>query len=173
MRWALFTAAACALACGPETEFERNCAGEAVPNCLPREISIIEVATAEPSVMVDDPEARVRFHVELSRCETAPRAHEVGVQIQTMGDSPRIFDVITLRDDGREGDAEANDGVIDKDLGNPFIGSELPDNTDVFLRFQSRGLPDCTGATCIGGTCTSERVLVEYRLGRRFEPDPV
>ncbi len=161
---------AAAFSCGPETDFERNCAGETVPNCLPREISIVEVATLTPDrVVVDDRDARIQIHVELSRCSDPPRRHEVGIQMLTLGDSPRIFDILTVRDDGEMGDAVADDGVIDKDLGNPFIGPELPDGVDVNLSFQSRGLPDCTGEMCFGGTCTSERMLVPYRLGRRPE----
>ncbi|MEM9074490.1 MAG: hypothetical protein AAGE52_38705 [Myxococcota bacterium] len=162
-----------ATACGGGgDEFTRSCNGRAVPNCLPFEFSVIESASVEPEeVMVDDPTATVELRIQMMRCPDLDRNHEVTVQIRTMDEeSPSIFDLLTVRDDGQDGDTMAGDGLIEKTLENPFFGPQIPADTEVFLRVQARAPADCSGPMCIGGTCRSELFEAPYRIGRRFIP---
>lgn len=163
----------CAAAgCSEGTTFERSCNGEAVPNCLPHEYSIIENVSVTPGeVMVGDPRPELRFQIDLSRCPQAAVFHEVAVSMLVGGAGDAgasVFDVVRLADDGvTEGDETAGDGRIDVTLNNPFLGDRIPDNTDVTLRFRSRARADCSSGRCIGGTCTSEEVTLPFRLGAR------
>lgn len=167
----LATACLFALACGGEggTDLERSCRGRAVPNCLPYELSELTEATVTPSgVRVGDPSVDVTFRIAFDRCPDLDRGHQVTVQIL---DEERLLDLITLSDDGLGGDAMAGDGLIEKTVGNPFIGTEVPAGRTVTLRFQTRAFADCSTGTCFGGTCRSEVLEVPYALGTRFEPE--
>ncbi len=158
--------------CGEDDDFARSCRGKAVPNCLPYEVAILESASLTPAaVPVGDPTARVDIRVELSRCEAFERNHEVTLQIRTLDESPRIFDLVTVRDDGREGDTAAGDGLIEKNLENPFFGPEIPADADVVLRWQARAPRDCSSGSCVGGTCRSEILETPYHTGPRPVPE--
>ena len=173
MRIVALMVLACGLAaCGSSEPFERSCNGKAVPNCLPYELSILESATLEPSmVTIEDPTERVDVRIQLMRCEMLDRAHEVTIEMRAgTEEMPRILDLVTVRDDGMDGDVEARDGLIEKTIENPFFGAEIPANRDVFLRFQARAPADCSSGMCIGGTCRSETLEVPYRTGMRFDP---
>ena len=157
--------------CKEREPFERSCSGETVPNCLPFEFSIVEMASVEPErISVDDPSKMADVHIEFARCERFERPHEVSLQLRTNNDdAPRIFDLITLRDDGQDGDITPRDGIIQKTIENPFFGSELPVNQKVWLRFRVRAPADCSSGTCKGGTCLSEVFEVPYEMGSRFD----
>lgn len=166
---------ACAIlgACSSTPDFEASCAGEAVTNCLPFEASIIESASVTPDgVRVDDLSMRVEVRIELSICPDAPRPHEVAMELRTgEGEDQRVVQLLMLRDDGMtEGDSMASDGLIDVDIVNPFMGMQVPDNEDVFLRFTARAPADCSSGMCRGGTCRSEEFEIPYRTGVRFMP---
>lgn len=160
------------LGCGDDgDDFARSCRGQAVPDCLPYELAMLEAASLMPDgVPVGDPTVRVDVRVELSRCEAFERNHEVTLQIRTLGESPRIFDLVTLRDDGRDGDAMAGDGLIEKNIENPFFGPEIPADADVVLRWQARAPRDCSSGECVGGTCRSEILETPYHTGARPVP---
>lgn len=155
-------------ACDPGTELEQSCRGEAVPNCLPYELAQITSVEVGPSgVRVGDPAARVMFRVAFDRCPGLDRHHEVTVQLR---DGEQLQDLLTLADDGRDGDAMAGDGLIEKEVGNPFIGPMIPSSRTVELRFQTRVPPRCSPdrPDCVGGTCRSEVYTQPYVLGPRF-----
>ncbi|MFK8001378.1 MAG: hypothetical protein AB8H86_17415 [Polyangiales bacterium] len=164
---------ACAVlgACSTTPDFEVNCAGEVVTNCLPFEASIIESASVTPdAVVVDDLTERLAIRVQLSICPDSPRPHEVVLELRSgEGEGARLIELLMLRDDGMtEGDSMAGDGLIDVDLVNPLIGMRVPENEDVFLRFTARSPADCSSGTCRGGTCRSDELEIPYRTGPRF-----
>lgn len=165
--------ASLSFACSSSEPFERSCNGKTVPNCLPYELSIIESASLSPEeVTIEDPAMMVDLRIQLMRCEMLDRAHEVTIEMRAGSEeSPRILDLVTVRDDGMDGDAAAMDGLIEKTIENPFFGAEIPSNSEVFLRFQARAPADCSGAMCIGGTCRSETLEVPYRTGPRLDPE--
>lgn len=159
-----------ALGCGGDggSDLERSCRGRAVPNCLPYELAEITEASVTPAeVQVGDAAAEVSIRVAFDRCPDLARNHQVTLQLR---DGEQLQDLLTLVDDGEGGDAMAGDGLIEKTIGNPFIGPMIPDSRTVQLRFQTRVPPDCSGESCIGGTCRSEALEIAYRLGARFEP---
>lgn len=159
-----------ALACGDGgTELERSCRGRAVTNCLPYEVAALTDATVTPSgVSVGDPSVDVSFRIAFDRCPDLDRNHQVTVQVL---DEERLLDLTTLSDDGMGGDTMAGDGLIEKTIGNPFIGPEMPAGRTVTLRFQTRALADCSSGMCLGGTCRSEVLEIPYTLGARFDPE--
>lgn len=166
----------CLAACGDGgTPMEQSCSGEAVPNCLPYELSSIVSAEVTPSgLVIDDPSVMVDIRIQLDTCDAAPSPHEITMRLRTLssddaGSGTSLLDLLTLRDDGRtEGDAVAGDGLIEVSVPSPFIGSMIPASQNVALRFVSRGLPDCSGAMCVGGTCRSDALEIPFRTGRRF-----
>lgn len=162
----------CLAACGSSEPFERSCNGKAVTNCLPYELSILESASVTEMVTIEDPEQMVDVRVQIMRCDMLDRAHEVTIEMRVgTEEEPRIIDLVTVRDNGEDGDVTARDGVIEQTIENPFFGAEIPANSDVFLRFQARAPSDCSSGMCIGGTCRSETLEVPYRTGPRFNPD--
>lgn len=175
MRW-MAIALLCA-ACDPGTPFEQSCAGEAIVNCRPHEYSIIDSIEVSPSGLeIDDPGIPVSIRIRLSRCAQAPTNHEITMRLRTLsaddaGSGGSLLDLLTLRDDGRtEGDSVAGDGMIDIEVPSPFIGSMIPENQDVALRFVSRALAECDGpGGCVGGTCRSEAFEIPFRTGARSE----
>lgn len=171
MRWrtSMIALALTTSACGGEgTELEQSCRGRAVPNCLPYELAeIVEASVTPADVSVGDPSVEVAFRVLFDRCPELDANHEITVQLR---DGERLQDLITLRDDGMDGDAMAGDGLVEKTLGNPFIGPLIPSSRTVQLRFQTRVRPRCDGASCVGGTCRSAAFETDYRLGPAFDP---
>jgi len=173
MRWLLLGALLASCGEGGST-FERSCRGEAVTDCLPHEYSIIDEASVTPQdVTVGDPTERLRFTVRMSICPEVAVRHEVAVKLQTItsdGGTGSVLDLIRLADDGvTEGDEVAGDGVIDVEIANPFLGERIPERQDVRLSFQAVTRRDCTRGTCVGGTCRSEPLLIDYRTGPRME----
>ena len=171
MRWrtSMIALAMALSACGGEgTDLARSCRGRAVPNCLPYELAEIVEATVTPAdVSVGDPSVEVTFRVLFDRCPDLDANHEITVQLR---DGERLQDLVTLRDDGMDGDTMAGDGLLEKTIGNPFIGPLIPASRTVQLRFQTRVRPRCDGASCVGGTCRSEAFEIDYRLGAAFDP---
>lgn len=154
--------------CGDETLLEKSCGGGTVPNCLPYEYAVITAASVEPGgVTVGDPLETLDVRITFDRCPRLERNHEVAIQLRTGGETPRIFDLVTLRDDGEGGDAMAGDGLVEKTIDNPFIGPEIPSSQDVTLLFRTRAPADCSSGTCVGGTCQSESFELPYTLGAR------
>ena len=172
-------------ACSSSEPFERSCNGKTVPNCLPYELSIIESASLSPEeVTIEDPLMMVDVRVQLMRCEMLDRAHEVTIEMRAgTEEMPRILDLVTVRDDGMDGDAVAMDGLIEKTIENPFFGAEIPANSDVFLRFQAasacrllgrdvhrRNLPKRDDGSAVPNGCASRsRRLIRVSA----EPDAV
>ncbi|MCB9614603.1 MAG: hypothetical protein H6722_19365 [Sandaracinus sp.] len=159
-----------AAACGgePATDLERSCRGRAVTNCLPYELAEIVEASATPSdIRVGDAAAELTVRLAFDRCPDLDANHEVTMQLR---DGEQLQDLATLNDDGLDGDTMAGDGLIEKTIGNPFIGPMIPAGRTVQLRFQTRVRPVCDGSECIGGTCRSEAFEIDYRLGSRFTP---
>jgi hypothetical protein len=143
---------------------------------LPFEYSRVTAASVEPErIPVDDPTETLQLRVDLATCEEdAPEPHEVAVSARLDNDSglgdggvaPTVFDLLTLRDDGRtEGDAMAKDGVIDVEVTSPFIGGQAFPNREIVLRFEPRAPAQCGDAGCIGGTCRGEPLEIEYQTG--------
>lgn len=162
---------------------ERSCRGQAVPNCLPYEYSVVTEASLSPSgVMIDDPTAMVDVRVRLSNCgEDTPLGHEVAVRalapsssgLTDAGPRDSVFDLLSVRDDGETyGDTVAKDGLIEVTVPNPFVGPEALVNQDLVLRFMPAAPAQCSGGACIGGTCQGEVLEVPYRTGGRFTPMP-
>lgn len=168
----LACAALCGLGCGGGDAplLERSCAGEAVPNCRAYEYSrVTEAALLPEGLQTGDLAADAMFHVRLETCGArSPAVHQVVVQLLATrgsaamdgGSSLMIFPLGSLVDDGTNGDAMADDGVIDHTVPNPLI-SAIPPNADVTLRFDPRAGPSCVG----------EGVEVAYRTGMRFVLD--
>ncbi len=157
------------------TDFETNCEGETVTNCLPYEASMIQSAMVTPEApTLEDTSVMVRFQLAMNICPRAPRPHEVTVRMRIGdGDEGQLIDIITLRDDGRtEGDETAQDGLIDVEVVNPFLNRAIPANEDVFLRFVARSPQDCSSGMCFGGTCRSEGFEIPFRTGSRPERNP-
>ena len=155
--------------CGDETALERSCGGEAVPDCRPYEYAVVTAASLEPDrVMVGDPTAMLRVHVEMDLCgERAPGPHQVVVRalaqgsggVPDAGSSERLYDLEELVDDGSTfGDETAQDGVIDVVLPSFFIG-DVPTDTEMTLRFTPQL-----------NTCEGELFELPYRTGPRFVP---
>ena len=159
--------------CGSSEPLERSCSGKTVPNCLPYELSIIESASLMPDgVTIEDPTENVDVRIQLMHCDMLDRPLEVTIEMRVgTEEEPRIIDLVTVRDNGEDGDAAAMDGLIEKTIENPFFGAEIPANSDVFLRFQARAPADCSGPMCIGGTCRSDEIEVPYRTGARLDPE--
>ena len=160
-------------ACDSST-LEQSCSGEAVPNCLPYEYAEITSVEVTPSGLpVDALDQELTFRVEFDKCDAAPRPHVVPVVMRVGGENDAgsgatLVTLVELRDDGSDGDAEAQDGVITTSVPNPFFGiREVPPNTDVTLVFQTRMPADCSSGTCLGGTCRSPELAVPYRTGPR------
>ena len=171
----LLSSALCLLACGCSSpDFEANCEGDTVANCLPFEVSLIESATVTPDApVIDDPSVLVHIELRFAKCERAPRPHEITLRMRVgEEESAQILDILTLRDDGvTEGDEAAMDGVIDIEIPSPFLGNRIPANTNVFLRFESRLPADCSSGECIGGTCRSSVFEIPFRTGERLTPE--
>jgi hypothetical protein len=153
-------------ACASEP-LDKSCAGDPIPGCRPFQYSVATAATVEPSgVEVGDPSANVQFHVYLATCGAdSPGTHTVVVSSVGRGSGPdggsgeRVTNLLELRDDGRNGDAAAMDGVIDVTVTNPFVTSLVPANADITLRFEPRL-----------GTCIGAPVAIAYRTGPAWDP---
>ncbi|MEM6955472.1 MAG: hypothetical protein AAF411_04925 [Myxococcota bacterium] len=156
--------------CSSDEGFAASCGGAAITNCLPFEASVITEATAEPNELtLDDLSENLRVQLRFDVCEQNPRPHEVAVAVRIgEGEEAQVVDILTLRDDGRNGDATASDGEIDVEVVNPFVNPLLPTRENVFLRFQVRSTRDCSSGTCVGGTCVSELFEIPYRTGTRL-----
>lgn len=157
-----------------ESKLERSCSGEGVTDCLPYEYAeIVSASMTPPNVPVDALGEEVDIRVEFDKCERSPRPHVVPVVMRIgglndSGSDARLINLLELRDDGMDGDATPMDGVIDVTVPNPFFGiSDVPTNTNVVIQFQTRMPADCTGGTCIGGTCRSPEFEIPYRTGGR------
>jgi hypothetical protein len=148
---------------------DRSCRGERVLECDPHEYTAVRVATLEPSALRPlDPMGAATVHVELDACEMRPGRAEVQLfaLIPRDPEAPdagpeglRLVDLgLAMRDDGTGGDATADDGVIDKALGNPF-GREIPGDAEITLRF----VPVLAG-------CQGDPLEIPYTTGDRFEP---
>lgn len=166
----LLALVALTVGCDPGTVLQQSCDGESVPNCLPYEYAEITSVEVGPSgVRVGDPAARVMFRIAFDRCSGLDRNHEVTVQLR---DGEQLQDLLTLEDDGLDGDAMAGDGLIEKEVENPFIGPMIPSSRTVELRFQTRVRPRCDfpdrPGECVGGNCRSEVFTLPYALGPRF-----
>ncbi|MBO6935000.1 MAG: hypothetical protein JJ863_08490 [Deltaproteobacteria bacterium] len=157
-----------------ESKLERSCSGEGVTDCLPYEYAEIVSASMTPeNVPVDGLGEEITIRVELDKCERSPRPHLVTVVMRVgglddAGSDARLINLLELRDDGTDGDAEAMDGVIEVTVDNPFFGiSDVPTNTTVAIQFRARMPADCSSGTCIGGTCRSPELEIPYRTGGR------
>ncbi len=161
--------------CGTEAEgpaLERSCRGERVLECDPHEYTAIRSASLTPERLRPlDPAGRATVRVELEACEMRPGSAEVQILAlfprdpMASGDAGaegvRVVDLgIAVSDDGTNGDATANDGVIEQLLGNPF-GREIPGDSDITLRF----------VPVLGG-CQGDPIEVPYHTGTRFEAVP-
>ena len=159
-------------ACGDEDSLlTRSCRGEAVPNCRPFEYSVVESASLTPDgLSVSDFGAEAHIVVRLQMCGAqTPTPHEVVIRALAAspdvladggGDSVAVYTLLTLGDNGMDGDAVAKDGMIDVMRENPF-GPEVPADRSMTLRFEARILPSCVG----------QAFEVGYRTGERFSPD--
>jgi len=155
---------------GEDSLLTRSCRGEAVPNCRPYEYSIVESASLTPDgLSVSDFGAEAHVQVHLQTCgEQAPSPHEIVVRalaaspdvLADGGDSVAVYTLLTLSDNGMDGDAVAKDGVVDVMVPNPF-GAEVPADRSMTLRFEPRILPSCVGET----------LEAPYHTGTRFQPD--
>lgn len=165
---ALATLALASCGEGEAPALERSCSGERVLECDPHEYTAVRVATLTPSrIRPLDPAGAATVHVELDACEMRPGPAEVQLFALIPRDpaSPdagpggvRVVDLgLAVRDDGTNGDATANDGVIDQELGNPF-GREIPGDADLTLRF----VPVLAG-------CQGDPLEVTYGTGARFD----
>ena len=143
--------------CGDETLLEKSCGGGTVPNCLPYEYAVITAASVEPGgVTVGDPLETLDVRVAFDRCPRLERNHEVAIQLRTGGETPRIFDLVTLRDDG--------EGV-----GLFFLGLfPLPEEERGKLLREGRELDGLRGLGFLGGRFLVG--LVAWRLCRGIRP---
>lgn len=168
--------------CGGGSLLERSCRGEtlATPSCLPYEYSIVREASITPSeLQIGDPGSNALLTIVLGTCGTrAPQPHRVRLVARTQnptslsdaGSSTSLIDLNTeVRDDGEDGDAAANDGVIITEVINPFF-ADIPAETDLFVRFEPKAPVDCSSGTCVGGSCIGETLEVPYRTGESFRP---
>lgn len=168
MRPIVWMIAAALVGCGESegpSDFERSCGGDRVLECDPYEYTVITAATIEPArIRPLDPDARATVRVELDACEMRPRAAEVQLFARLAppdagSGNVRLVDLgLTVRDDGTNGDAVANDGVIEQTIGNPF-GREIPGSQAITLRL----VPVLAG-------CQGDALELRYETGARFVP---
>ena len=136
---------------------ERSCGGNAVELCDPYEYAIVTGATLEPPELpVADFDELAAIRVDLGRCADAPAPHVVLLSAIVPDDMPAdgggagvsVMSLLTLEDDGSNGDPTAGDGVIDVRVVNPFIAT-VPPETDITLRFTPRSSSPrpCTGGS--------------------------
>ena len=150
------------------SEFECNCDGEVITNCLPYEASeVLEASVTPEGVVIGDVSETVQVQIRLRICENVPRPHEVTMRMRVgEGEGARIIDLETFRDDGMtHGDSVAMDGMIDVEVANPFVNPLIPVESDVFVRFEARSPADCSSGRCLGGTCRSEIFELPYETG--------
>lgn len=175
-------AAAAVLSCGdgapgtPEERLRASCAGEVVEVCPPYTYAVVDAASLEPQrLRVGEIDAEARVQVSLRTCgASAPGAHAVRVDALLPvpdgdgGVSVRTASLFTLRDDGADGDATAQDGVIDLRRGNPFT-TGFPADTAVTLRFSPElTVPVDTASGRMFVTCPGASLEVPYTIGARF-----
>ena len=127
----------------PEQAFAQSCSGQVLRVCRAHEYAIVREASISPdNVAVDDPFARIQVHVAYDRCADAPGPHSISLRglAEAVGSGDAgvpetIYPLVEIIDNGANGDAVAEDGVIDVDLPN-FIVAPLPPGTALRIRFE-------------------------------------
>jgi hypothetical protein len=155
-----------ALGCGgDDASFTRSCRGEVVLDCDPHTYSIAREAALTPEgIGPSDPGGNAHVHAAIETCPSRPS--RVELQLEALvprtgaGEGAiRVIDLgVTVSDDGTDGDAVADDGVIDADIANPFHG-EIPAEAVIRLRFR----PVIAG-------CSGDAIEVEYTTGEAYVP---
>lgn len=135
----------------PAEAFEKSCSGEAVLTCRPYQYAIVREATVTPNnVEVGDPLARLMIHVAYDSCDASPGRHVIGIRALTGssvvdgGTGGSVLYLDEIHDDGMNGDAAADDGLVDVEVPSFFDVFGIPTDADLTLRFEPN-LEDCTG----------------------------
>ncbi|MEM1413737.1 MAG: hypothetical protein AAGH15_02490 [Myxococcota bacterium] len=152
-----------------------SCAGRVVNNCLPYEYAIVREAEWAPDrIPVDDPGTPFRYRIVLDRCEEAPTAHEVRLEIVEPGAavidllrSPIRIDEDRPDDPAGAPQARVVRKIAEAEIGNPFIGPEIPESDAFELRVSARAGAQIFDAGVVGGTCASPPLSTTFRTGPR------
>ncbi len=147
----------------------QSCSGKAIPNCRAYDYSVISAASITPAGLYALQTSTATIHVKLGTCGAKKlQRHDVSLEailstsVTRDGGSgeQRTVSLTTFRDDGTRGDSQADDDSIDITITNPFVGTTIPDNTDITLRFRSSSI---RGAAEV---CSSPEFDIPYRTGR-------
>lgn len=154
LAWLFFFVVALA-ACDQPLTLSDSCSGGHSGNCPPYAFAEVAGASLQPAALRPGQlAATAHVHVDLRTCGAMGPVHTVRIIAHASTSSPvddagpgdTSYMVAEVSDDGSNGDAMANDGVIDANIGNPFT-AVVPGSATLTLTFQAHAAPFCDGAS--------------------------